>query len=103
MKIRPNRRKSAIFILILIIVSILSSGWVAYDYTSSDGPKGIGFPFAFYVGGGGLCYDPLTTRPITCPFTFDYKNFFIDFIIWISISLALTFSINLVYSKFKKK
>ena len=74
-----------------------------YDYSAFDGPKGIGFPLAFYIGGGGLCYSEVTKTGVVCPFNFDYKIFVIDIVIWIIISLALSFSIFWVYDKYKKK
>lgn len=101
--LKISLREKLIFIIILILISFVSYNWTMFDYTASDGPKGIGFPFAFYIGGGGLCFDTTTKQPITCQFIFDYKMFIVDFIIWLVISFGLAFSSIRVYNKVKKK
>lgn len=95
-------RKSVVFSIVLLVVSIISSNWVLYDHTPYDGPKGIGFPFAFYVGGGGLSYDPVTGQIGVPPYTFEFKIFVIDLLIWIAISLALSLSIIWVYNNARR-
>jgi hypothetical protein len=98
-----NRRKTITLVIVLIIVSLISSNWLLYDNSASDSPKGIGFPFAFYIGGGGLCPDKNVPQGVICPFNFYYEFFLIDLIIWVAISFCLYFLILSVYNKIKKK
>jgi hypothetical protein len=91
------------FVMILTTISIVSSNWVMYDYTASDGPAGIGFPFAFRIGGGGLCVDMITHKSGLCGFNLDYHLLIIDITVWIVISFALSFSIIRIRGKPQKK
>jgi len=44
------RRKIIFIAAVLLAVSVTSSNCVMFDHTPYDGPKGFGFPFAFYIG-----------------------------------------------------
>jgi hypothetical protein len=81
------------------VISLLLSRWLLYDQTPYDGPKGFGFPFAFYVGGGGLAYDPAIDQIGVPPYVFKIETFVLDLLIWMAVSLVVSVSIIWVYDR----
>jgi len=61
--LKANWRKSVVFAIVLLTISLVSSKWMLFDPTPYAGPKGFNFPFAFYMVSCGWYYDPDTRWP----------------------------------------
>ena len=80
--LKAKSENNSFFDSVVSDISTLIEARSLYDQYSYDGPKGFGFPFAFYVGGGGLAYDPAIGQIGVPPYIFKIETFVLDLLIW---------------------